>query len=140
MHCSSSLGIGCCQGCIGAALSFIIFSVLGYNVGLGFDLGINLIDCLAPAVALMAMHFFRLASFFTADKFIISHIIFLAFLTSFVITLSRFTLIFDKAAYAQDSVATFFFTNLFGSMIGALTFFFMAILMEFGIQRQMRRS
>jgi hypothetical protein len=125
---------------IGTALSFTIFSVLGYDTGFGFDLGVNLVDCLAPAVALMAMHFFRLSSFFTSEKFVISHILFLALITSFVITLSRFILIFDKAAYAQDGIATFFFTNLFGSMIGALTFFFMAILMEFGVQRQMRGS
>ena len=95
------------------ALSYIIFSVLGSNIDFGFDFGIKLVDCLAPSVVLMAMHFFRLSSFFTAVKFIISHTLFLALITA-CITLSRFILIIDKAAYAADGVVTFFFSNLFG--------------------------
>ena len=53
---------------VGTALSFIIFSVLGYNAGFGFDLG----DCLAPAVALMAKHVFRLSSFFTGRNSVLA--------------------------------------------------------------------
>jgi len=124
----------------GTVLSFIIFSVLGYQTGLAFDLGINLIDCLVPAVALMSMHIFKLSSFFTGANFVIRHILFLALITSFLVALSRFVFVFDKATYAADSVSVFFFTNLFGSMIGALIFFFMAILMEVGIQRKMYLS
>ena len=50
---------------LGSILSYIIFPILSYNNGFSYDAGAILVDCLAPAVALYSMHFFRLASFFT---------------------------------------------------------------------------
>ncbi len=120
---------------LGSILSYIIFPILSYNNGFSYDAGAILVDCLAPAVALYSMHFFRLASFFTVDSLIIRHAAFYMLLTALTLSTLRFLFNFNKGV---DEGIGLLMINFVGGVIGPLVMLFMMVTIEAATQGRMK--
>ena len=111
------------------AIEFTDYWITGDAHG---HLAINLVDTLAPLIAITSMKFFKLSSFFEGGKLVFQHLLFLAILTAFYNTLMNFFVwsYFSLVEGSRVSIdAVYFIMNyLIGDVLGCLTVLFFAAL------------
>ncbi|MCS5589071.1 MAG: hypothetical protein NZ824_03780 [Candidatus Thioglobus sp.] len=85
----------------------------------------TLAGAVAPMLAIMIMHYFRLSDFFDKDKIIFKHVIFLIILSSLINTLTKLFLYIDKVndVDGKDVDAVQFIQSyLVGDILGGIVF------------------